>query len=479
VTFWLPFLDVASVARASLLEEMADGVLIVDRSGRLVDLNPAAARLLGVPAATAIGRSAAELLADLGGLPGKEPRVVTRGGRELELSASPVRGAGCYVLAHDVTEKRRAEEEMRVLAHALRCVRECVLLLDPALRVTFANEAVERTFGWKAEEVVRKEAGALLAPGSGALLDELFSGVGASGWRGEAVGRRQDGREFPLALAVSPLLDEAGRAAGLIAVARDVTGRRRGEEELRLAKEAAEAAREQAVASSEGKSAFLANVSHELRTPLNAVIGYSEMLQETVEDLGEPGLVPDLKKIHAAARHLLGLINDVLDLSRVESGRTTLTLEDFDLRDLIDGVVAVVKPLVERRGNRLELRLPEELGEVHADVTKVRQSLLNLLSNAAKFTENGRITLAVSRDEHEIVFEVADTGIGLSPEQLGNLFQAFAQADASTQRKYGGTGLGLALSRKLVRLMGGDITVSSEPGQGSSFRITMPTQVAG
>ena len=401
-------------------------------------------------------------------------------GRELESRLSSLPGGASLLVMHDASARRRAERENRVLAHALRSIGDAVVLSGLDRRIGFVNRAFEAIYGWSAAEVQGNDASLMRASEAReSLTATVDEATEREGFRGELENVRKDGTRFPIALTTAPVRDDSGRVLGYVGVARDISARRRAEAELQQARDEAEAARARAEAASRGRSDFLASMSHELRTPLNAVIGYSEMLQETVEDLGEPGLVPDLRKIHAAARHLLGLINDVLDLSRVESGRTTLTLEDFDLRDLIDGVVAVVKPLVERRGNRLELRLPEELGELHADVTKVRQSLLNLLSNAAKFTENGRITLAVSRDEHEIVFEVADTGIGLTPEQLGNLFQAFAQADASTQRKYGGTGLGLALSRKLVRLMGGDITVTSEPGQGSSFRITMPTQVTG
>ncbi len=225
------------------------------------------------------------------------------------------------------------------------------------------------------------------------------------------------------------------------------------------------------------KSQFLANMSHELRTPLNAIIGYSEILQEEVTDLGQQDLVPDLKKIEGAGRHLLGLINDILDLSKVEAGRMDLFLEDVEVVPLLDEVRALIVPLAEKNGNVLEYRLAEDLGSIRTDRTKLKQSLLNILSNGSKFTQNGRLTLVAERFESDramVRFAVSDTGIGMTEEQIGRLFQAFSQADASTTKKYGGTGLGLAISRQFCKLLGGDITVTSRPGEGSTFTITLP-----
>jgi signal transduction histidine kinase len=231
------------------------------------------------------------------------------------------------------------------------------------------------------------------------------------------------------------------------------------------------------------KSAFLANMSHELRTPLNAIIGYSEMLQEEAQDLGQPGLIPDLGKINTAGKHLLELINAVLDLSKIEAGKMEVYLERFAVPAVVEEVGAIVTPLAERRDNALVISCAPEVGQMRADQTKVRQALFNLLSNACKFTEGGTVSLGVRREwvpersAHEIVFEVRDTGIGMSEEQMGRLFQDFSQADASTAKKYGGTGLGLALSRRLCRMMGGDIAVTSEPGRGSTFTVRLPAEV--
>jgi signal transduction histidine kinase/CheY-like chemotaxis protein len=245
--------------------------------------------------------------------------------------------------------------------------------------------------------------------------------------------------------------------------------------QLELTRDAAE----QANAS---KSQFLANMSHELRTPLNAIIGYSDLLIEEAEELDALDLVPDLEKIRSSGKHLLGLINDVLDLSKIEAGKMEISLETFDVEEVVAAAVAMVRPLVEKNGNQLEVSVARDAGAMHADLTRVRQILLNLLSNASKFTSNGTVALGAAREASRgrewVVFTVRDTGIGMTPEQLSRLFQPFTQADPSTTRKYGGTGLGLSISQRLSRLMDGTIGVVSEPGRGSVFTVRLPAEVS-
>ena len=247
---------------------------------------------------------------------------------------------------------------------------------------------------------------------------------------------------------------------------------------LAAAKQEAEAAREAAEAANRAKSSFLANMSHELRTPLSAVIGYSEMMEEEVEELGEKGLMEDLAKVKNNAKHLLSLINDVLDLSKIEANRMDTFAEDVDVAALMQEVAGTVDSLIKQKGNILDLEIAGDVGAMHTDVVKLRQCLFNLLSNASKFTEGGRISMIVRRQgegpEATVEFKVADTGIGMTDEQLSRLFQRFSQADETTTRKFGGTGLGLAITRAFSRLLGGDIDVASVPGQGTTFTIRLP-----
>jgi signal transduction histidine kinase len=246
-------------------------------------------------------------------------------------------------------------------------------------------------------------------------------------------------------------------------------------ENVRLFDEIQDKSRQLAEAS-QHKSQFLANMSHELRTPLNAIIGVSEMLREDAEALQQD--VEPLDRVLGAARHLLALINDILDLSKIEAGRMELQLEDFALAPLIESVVKTVEPLAAKNGNQLAVQCDGAIGSLHADSMRLRQALLNLMSNANKFTERGTITVHARQGQENgrdwVTIAVADTGIGMTPEQMGKLFQEFSQADASTTRKYGGTGLGLAISKRFCQMMGGDITVESEPGKGSVFMVRLP-----
>jgi signal transduction histidine kinase len=244
--------------------------------------------------------------------------------------------------------------------------------------------------------------------------------------------------------------------------------------ELRSLMEAAQSA-------NRAKSAFLANMSHELRTPMNAIIGYSEMLAEQAEDLGQDVLIPDLRKINTACKHLLTLISDILDLSKIEAGKMDLALETFDIREIVSEVCLTMQPQIDKNANQLIIDIQGSPGSMYADSTKVRQMLFNLVSNASKFTRSGTIRITVRRFSVErrdwIEFCAQDSGIGIQPEQLKTIFNAFTQADPSTTRKYGGTGLGLTITRSFCQMMGGDISVQSEPGKGTTFTVLLPAEV--
>lgn len=257
-------------------------------------------------------------------------------------------------------------------------------------------------------------------------------------------------------------------------VAGDMVRRQRSELAMQRARDMAENA-------NQAKSLFLANMSHELRTPLNAILGYSEILLEEARESKQDSLITDLNKINGAGQNLLALINDLLDLSKAEAGKIELYLEEFDVAGMVEESVATAHPLIARNNNVLRIEYGDAPGSMTADCTKVRQCLLNLLSNAAKFTDSGEIVVRAERERSDgkdwILLSVRDTGIGISEQQMEKLFQPFMQADASTTRKYGGTGLGLSLTRRYCRLMGGDVTVVSAPGQGSTFTIKLPARV--
>jgi signal transduction histidine kinase/CheY-like chemotaxis protein len=252
----------------------------------------------------------------------------------------------------------------------------------------------------------------------------------------------------------------------------------RAEAEREKALDEQRQARDAAEQHNRTKSQFLANMSHELRTPLTVILGYVELLQDQIREEGQEEHLPDLEEIHSQGKHLLSLINDLLDMSKIEADKVSLYPETFDLAATVREVAAVIRPLVEKNANTFELRVGDDLGTMHTDMTRLRQCLLNLLSNACKFTEKGVIRLAVSRTaiagEEWVTFTVKDSGIGMSEDQVENLFVAFTQADLSTTRKYGGTGLGLVITRRLCQMMGGDVRVSSTPGQGSTFTIKLP-----
>jgi signal transduction histidine kinase/CheY-like chemotaxis protein len=405
-------------------------------------------------------------------------RVMLLNGRKLRAGSH----SAIIVLAmEDVTARRGSEADLRAIEtyaqDIVDTVREPLLILDKTLRVQSGNRAFYHTFKVSADETENRLIyelgnGQWDIPALRTLLEDIVP-------TSSVFNDFELEHDFPALGRRVMLLNarklQAGHHGELVVLAmEDVTERRRAEEEVANAKEASEIA-------NRTKSLFLANMSHELRTPLNAIVGYSEMLQEEAAEQQLDSFGSDLEKINASGRHLLALINDILDLSKIEAGKMELYVESFDLNTLIDEVGSTIRPMVEKNANTLHVECSPTLGTMRADQVKVRQALFNLLSNAAKFTQHGSITLQAARkrmdDMEWIVFEVSDTGIGLSADKIVKLFQDFTQADASTTRKFGGTGLGLALTRRFCQMMGGDVTVRSAPGKGSTFTIKLPANV--
>ncbi|HXI11153.1 MAG TPA: response regulator [Thermoanaerobaculia bacterium] len=403
------------------------------------------------------------------------------GRRIMLLNARKLHAELVLLAMEDVTERRRSQQLLEQIESyaqdVVDTVREPLLILDSSLRVHSANRAFYLTFHVSSEEtenqlIYELGNGQWDIPDLRTLLEDIVP-------MSSVFNDFELEHDFPVIgrrvmLLNARKLRQGSHAELLVLAMEDVTERRRVEAEVAKAKEAAETA-------NRTKSLFVANMSHELRTPLNAILGFSEMLQEEAVERNLQDFDMDLQKISTAGRHLLGLINDILDLSKIEAGKMELHLETFDIPSLISEVSTQIEAQVEKNGNTLEINCPPDIGLMRADLSKVRQGLFNLVSNAAKFTHNGRVSIEVVREVREgvdwIIFSVTDSGIGLSSEQIVRLFQAFTQADASTTRKFGGTGLGLALTRRFCQMMAGDVTVHSVPGEGSVFTILLPATV--
>ena len=494
---------------AAILASAPDCVITINAEGSILAFNEAAETTFGHQAASVLGRDLDRLI-----FPTETHQAHRRAfsralegdravlGRRVEVDAVRADGTVFPVelsitrttggrrplftaYLRDITVRRREQTRVREGEARFRTIANAIPQLawmtDPTGAITWYNQRwydytgsdfeAMRGWGWKSvhhpDHLDRVERRLRQSFASGSSWEDTFplrAADGSYGWflsRALPI-REEPGEDCP-----------EGRILGWFGTNTDITALREVEQSL-------EAARDEAEQANRAKSTFIANMSHELRTPLSAIIGYAEMIAEEVEDGAEPaGLAKDVRKIEGNARHLLGLINDVLDISKVESGKMEAYLETFDLAQMAQEVAGTVGGLVDKKDNRLELRLADGLGTMHSDVTRIRQVLLNLLSNAAKFTERGTITLAIQRvagpgGADWVSFAVSDTGIGMTDEQVTKLFQRFQQADASTTRQFGGTGLGLALTRAFATMLGGQVAVTSAPGQGTTFTVLLP-----
>jgi PAS domain S-box-containing protein len=470
-----------------IIANAPDPVFVSDLEGKILQANDAVSQLLGFRPDELIEQSLARFISP------EEAREFTAALREVvakgvtrnarlnprsasgeviptTLNASALRNPNGRVIgAIGILRDMRELDKAQAYAESLiKNAPDPVFVSDLEGKILQANDAVSQLLGFRPDELIEQSLARFISPEEAREFTAALREVVAKGVTRNARlnPRSASGEVISTTLNASALRNPDGRVIGAIGILRDMR-------ELDKAREAAEVA-------NRSKTQFLTNMSHELRTPLNAIFLYTELLQEEATEEGLETFLPDLKKIHGAAKHLLGLIKGVLDLSKIESGKLELVLETFDVPAMIRDVVTTIEPLAHKNTNRLEVHCPDDLGSMHADLTKVRQSLFNLLSNACKFTEGGTICLEVTREGRNggwLMFRVADTGIGMIPEHLGMLFEPFAQVDPSATRRFSGTGLGLAITHRFCKAMGGDITVKSKPGVGSTFTIRLPAEV--
>jgi len=497
-----------------ILNSAGEGIFGLDLEGRVTFCNRAAADMLGYLPDELLGRPMHETVHyahadgadyDVADCPMRaafrdgtarhiDGEVLWRKDKTafpVEYSATPISHGGnlvgAVVVFHDTTARQAAETEIKRIN----------FLSDIALELTGSGywhiDYSDPDYYYQSERAARILGDPIKKDGRYHLQDEWFSHlveanpetaeITAERYQGAIDGkypsydsiyaykRPIDGRIVWVHAAGKVVRDEHDKIRFMYGAYQDITAQKEAAEALAKAKEAADTA-------NQAKSAFLANMSHELRTPMNAILGYSEMLIEEAEDLEQEDFIPDLQKINKAGTHLLSLINDVLDLAKVESGKMEAFAEDIDIDSLIDEVSGTAHPLMENNNNTLAIERGKELGKAHQDLTKLRQTLFNLLSNAAKFTHDGTITLHANRTVEAgvdwLILAVSDTGIGIAADKVEHVFEEFTQADNSTTRDYGGTGLGLAISRRFCEMLGGDLTAHSELGMGSTFTIRVP-----
>jgi len=381
---------------------------------------------------------------------------------------------GIQGILRDIGQRKQTEEALRASETRFRSIFSSIpdtfMEINSMDTITNVSPSV-RHFGYKPMHLIGKSANIMFA-GSGQWADlrkKLFKGKEVIDY--ELTIKSISNKLVPVSVSAYIAYSNNANPAGLNCVIRDISGRKVAEQELEMARDHAQEA-------NRAKSAFLANMSHELRTPLNAIIGYSEMLQEEASDNNMKVFSDDLNKIALSGKHLLDLINDILDLSKIEAGKMEVFIEQFNIKSLVDDITSVIWPLARTNNNSINVHCADDVETMKSDKTKIKQSLFNLMSNACKFTRDGQVSLSVRKESTNgydwIIFDVSDTGIGIAEDQIDKLFRDFTQADSSTTREFGGTGLGLVISKRFCQMLGGDIQVESVYGEGATFSIVIP-----
>ena len=502
----------AQIRRLSLaVEQSPNSVVITDLDARIEYVNDAFVRTTGYPREAVIGQNPRILKS------GRTPQstydamwaALTRGDRwqgefinlrrdgSEQIEAAVVvplrdpsgRVTNYVALKEDITESKRTQDTLRQLSMAVEQSPESIVVTDIDARIQYVNEAFMRATGYTREEVLGQNPRVLQSGHTPkATYDDMWATLTRGRpWKGELMNRRKDGSEYLEQAIIAPIREPDGRITHYLAIKDDVTEQKRMSEELDrhrlhleqiVAVRTAElaAAKEAADAANQAKSAFLANMSHEIRTPMNAIIGLTHLIRREVRD---PHQIEQLEKVTAAAHHLLGIINDILDFSKIEAGRMTLEAVDFETGQVVENIRNLLAQRIAAKGLELKIDMGELPAALHGDGLRLTQVLLNFTVNAVKFTDSGTVVIRgfVTGRQPEslrVRFEVSDTGIGLTEDQQARLFKSFEQADTSTTRKYGGTGLGLVICRRLAELMGGEVGVRSEAGRGSTFWIEAP-----
>jgi PAS domain S-box-containing protein len=383
-------------------------------------------------------------------------------------------------------ERDAAEKEISFLAQVLRNINEFISITDLDNKITFVNQSWLTTFGYTEEEVIGEKIGLIVSPSNRpGIIDEILSTTISGGWKGEVINRRKDGSEFPVRLVTTIIYDKSDQPVSLVGISHDITYRKKTEEELRIHREhleelviqrtaELEIEKENAQSADRLKSAFLATMSHELRTPLNSIIGFTGILMQE-----RPGPLNDEQKkqlgmAQNSARHLLSLINDVLDISKIEAGQLKMNIQIFNLPEVIHKVVETNRPFADKKNLRIMVYIDDDVKDITSDTLRVQQVLLNLVNNAIKFTEVGTVSIKCFSLRNFIKIQITDSGIGIEEGKIEQLFKPFMQIDTGLTRKHEGTGLGLSICKKLTEMLNGTIEVESKYGSGSTFTVTLP-----